>query len=73
MALFMELIRVNGDKEIEVEGQKYKLKNLMPMIYKEMKKTIQANEESAEKILRFLYESYLYITGMSDTFPEFER
>lgn len=73
--LFIELIKANGDKEIEIEGAKYTVKSLLTItdLRNKLITWIMDDSEKWQKIFRFFGDSYGFVTGQSDDSPDFER
>ena len=72
IATLSMLLELKDNNTIKIMGANYPIKQVVPDMLKTLRAVILADELKAESIFRYVSEAYPYITGMSDSIPEFE-
>lgn len=68
--LAMSLNPVDGDEQIDLDGNKINLQQFLPIVFKHMNKIILKYPDRSEEIFLYLVDAIHYSLGMSDSPPD---
>lgn len=71
-AVLAMALNTEDDSEYEFEGQKIKLSQFVPVLFKHLVRIIMKNPDKSEEILQYIVEAIHYSREFTDEPPEVE-